>query len=89
MKEQISVDKENLDRLRKLETENAGLRTFIKYLYSVTDKPIAIELNIDELLRLKRPDENRKKKIADYERCINGVFGKSYLEKIIIMRKKM
>lgn len=53
-------------RLKRLDCENAALRNFLKYLYH-KGKPNDVEFNFDELIRLKRLEENVKKLIKEYE----------------------
>jgi hypothetical protein len=72
MKEQVSVD------------EN-GKWPSLQCLSCNTVK-IECEHVIKEFKRLKRLDENVKRKIAAYEKCVNGVFGKDYLAKIELLK---
>lgn len=48
-------------------------------------KAKSVVIGIDYFNRLKRLDENVKKKIADYKKCVDGVFGDDYLSKIELL----
>lgn len=64
----VQVPQEQYERLKRLEEENFTLKTFIKNAcYSTAKESFDFEINIDDIVRLKRLDENVKSKIAKLE----------------------
>jgi hypothetical protein len=54
------------ERLRQIEKEHLALKNFFNFLcHSENNLPIDIEINSDEVIRLKRLDENVKNKIKE------------------------
>ena len=78
MKEQVSVDECDCPTCRN---------TMIAISYCIyTNKEVKrAHVELSEHERLKRLDENVKNRIAAYNKCVNGVFGKDYLSKIELL----
>jgi hypothetical protein len=66
---------------KRLETENKAMRNLFKYIrHSKNNLPIDVEIDADEILRLKRLDENVKYQIYRFH---NGCYEMSNREEII------
>lgn len=57
----------------------------VQFGIGISNEVEEVTLPINEYNRLKRLDENIQKRIAGYERGINGAFGSSFLEKILLL----
>lgn len=78
------------ERLKRLEVENIALKDFLIYIkHSKTGNPIDIEINFDEIIRLKRLDDNIKREINRKKQIQNDYIKQGWESDVTIIGKEI